>query len=142
MPESSRKRVQGVGNTKHRDSLISRLRRVRLTKTLSHSTTAKMGRRKSDSRGIFERLESHGIGADEFGEVLKIITLDLPQSALFFEQQFRDSTPQKVLRQTEKWRHLLAIDFILPENQRKDIEKSISLAEMLAWNVLRDMSFP
>jgi hypothetical protein len=103
---------------------------------------AKIRGRKSDSRDIFERLESHGIGTDEFGEVLKIITLDLPQSALFFEQQFQDSTPPQVLRQTEKWRHLLATDFILPESQRKDIEKSISLAEILAWNVLRDMSFP
>jgi hypothetical protein len=73
---------------------------------------------------------------------LKIITLDLPQSTLFFEQQFRDSTPQQVLRQTEKWRHMLANDFILPENERKNIEKNICLAEMLAWNVLRDMSFP
>ncbi len=50
--------------------------------------------------------------------------------------------PSKVLRQTEKWRRILANDFILPENQRKDIEESIWLAEMLAWNVLRDMSFP
>ncbi len=96
----------------------------------------------SDARNIFERLESHGIGADEFGKILRIITFDLPQSTLFFEQQFRDSTPQQVLRQTEKWRQFLATDFILSENQRKDIEKSIALAEMLAWNVLRDKSFP
>ncbi len=142
MPESARKRVQGVGDTKHRDSPISRPPRVRLTKTLRHSTMAKIRRRKSESRDIFERLESHGIGTDEFGEILQIIVLDLPQSTLFFEQQFRDSAPQQVLRQTERWRQLLATDFILPESQRKDIEKSISLAEMLAWNVLWDMSFP
>jgi len=37
---------------------------------------------------------------------------------------------------------LLATDFILSADQRKDIEKSIALAEMLAWNVLREMSFP
>jgi hypothetical protein len=97
---------------------------------------------KTDSRCIFERLESHGIGADEFGAILRIITLDLPQSTLFFEQQFRDSTPQQVVRQTEKWRQLLATDFILSEDQKEEIEKRISLAEMLAWNVLRDMSFP
>src|SRR5580693_8362279 len=103
---------------------------------------AQTRRRKSDSRDIFERLQSHGIRAYEFGKILKIITLDLPQSTLFFEQQFRDSTPQQVLRQTEKWRHMLANDFILPESERKNIEKSICLAEMLAWNVLRDMSFP
>jgi len=142
MPEAARKRVQGVGDTKHRDSPISRPPRVRLTKTLRHSTMAKIRRRKSESRDIFERLESHGIGTDEFGEILQIIVLDLPQSTLFFEQQFRDSAPQQVLRQTERWRQLLATDSILPENQRKDIEKSISLAETLAWNVLRDMSFP
>jgi hypothetical protein len=32
MPESVRKRTQGVGDSKHRDSPISRLPRVRLTK--------------------------------------------------------------------------------------------------------------
>lgn len=125
----------------HRDSPTSCPPQSGQASALTHSRVAQI-RGKSDSRDIFERLESHGIGADEFGEVLKIVTLDLPQSTLFFEQQFRDSTPQQVLRQTEKWRHLLATDFLLPENQRKDIEKSISLAEMLAWSVLRDMSFP
>jgi len=73
---------------------------------------------------------------------LRISEPDLPQSTLFFEQQFRDSTLQQVVLQTEQSRQLLAIDFILPEDQKKEIEKRISLSEMVAWNVLRDMSFP
>jgi|HubBroStandDraft_1064217.scaffolds.fasta_scaffold02904_6 hypothetical protein len=141
MPEISSRLVRGVGHTNHRDPPISSPQ-TEQTNTLAHSRKTPAGRGKLDSRDIFERLQSRGIGADEFGKILRIIAFDLPQSTLFFEQQFRNSRPQQVLRQTEKWRHLLAMDFILSEDQRKDIEKSISLAETLAWNALRDASFP
>ena len=107
-----------------------------------NGTSRKARSQKTGSRCIFERLESHGVGADECGAILRISEPDLPQSTLFFEQQFRDSTLQQVVLQTEQSRQLLAIDFILPEDQKKEIEKRISLSEMVAWNVLRDMSFP
>jgi len=104
MPEILSKSIQGVGDTEHRDPPISSAPPEQRN-TAAQSRMALTRQRKSDARDVFERLGSHGIGADEFGKILRIITFDLPQSTLFFEQQFRDSTPQQVLRQTEKWRN-------------------------------------
>jgi len=97
---------------------------------------------KREQPGIFERLESRGIGGAQYVQIKRILTLDLPQTTLFFQNQFGSNTPSRVLRLVNKWRQCLRSDFIVPEEQRKDLEKSIAGAEIFAWNAIIEASFP
>ena len=62
----------------------------------------------SDSTAIFGRLQSRSI---DYVEIKKLISLDLPHAALYFESHFRPNTPPHVLRQTGRWKQLLDGDF-------------------------------
>jgi hypothetical protein len=94
---------------------------------------------KSDLRTIFDRLESRGV---DYVEIKKLISLDLPHAALYFESHFGPHTPSQVLRQAGRWRQLLGDDFLVPAEQTKDLERTLTGAEMFAWNALIEASFP
>jgi len=88
---------------------------------------------------IFDRLQSRGI---DYIEIKKLISIDLPHAALFFDTHFGPRTPPQILRQTGHWRKLLSDDFLLSAEQKKDVEKTLIAAEMCAWNALIETSFP
>jgi len=91
------------------------------------------------SSTIFGRLQARGV---DYGEIKKLISLDLPHANLFFETHFGPHTPSQILRHTQRWRKLLGDDFLLSAEQEKDVEKTVIVAEMCAWNALIESSFP
>ena len=100
--------------------------------------------RKSDSfksRSVFERLEAHGIGADQYAHIKSLVSFDLPQSRLFFERQFPHRTPAQVLKQVELWRDLLKRDFILSDAVKEQVETSVLGAELFAWRAVTEAAF-
>jgi hypothetical protein len=94
---------------------------------------------KRDSATIFERLASRGI---EYSEIKWLVSVDLPHAAWFFDRHFSPRTAPQVLRQTERWREMLNDDFLLSAEQKIEIEKTLSGAELFAWNALIETSFP
>lgn len=94
---------------------------------------------KTGAQTIFDRLKSRGI---DYVEIKKLISRDLPHAALYFESHFRPHTPPQVLRLAGRWRQLLGTDFLLPEEQRKEFARTLTGAEMFAWNALIEASFP
>ena len=94
---------------------------------------------KGDSQTIFHRLQSRGI---DYVEIKKLISLDLPHAALYFESHFGPHTPPQALRQAGRWRQLLDDDFIVPEEQKKELTNTLTGVEMFAWNALIESSFP
>lgn len=94
---------------------------------------------KSGAQTIFDRLESRRI---DYVEIKKLISLDLPHAALYFESHFGPHTPPQVLRQVGRWRQLLEDDFLVPAEQKKEIASTLTRAEMFAWNALIEASFP
>lgn len=95
-----------------------------------------------DTRDIFERLKSRGIGPKEYEVIKQIVWLDLPHSALFLQRHLGHRSPQQVLQQVVNWRQFLSSDFLLPEGEKEQVEKSVECAELIAWNSLVEGSFP
>jgi hypothetical protein len=91
---------------------------------------------------IFERLKSHGIDASQYFHIKRILASDLPQSILFFQRDFGPHTPAQVLRQVDRWRHLLRRDCIVRDEQRSDLEATIDRAELFAWRSVIASIFP
>jgi hypothetical protein len=94
---------------------------------------------KRDSRTIFDRLASRGI---EYPQIKWLVSVDLPHAAWFFDRHFSPRTAPQVLRQTERVRQMLNDDFLLSSEQKTEIEKTLSGAELFAWNSLLETSFP
>jgi len=101
--------------------------------------TSRKDKPKEISLSLFERLSRRGI---DFVEIKKIVSLNLPHAALFFERHFGSHTARKVVRQIERWRRLLKDDFILSAEQKGEIQKMLAGIEMFAWNALIEASFP
>ena len=91
------------------------------------------------SLSLFERLSRRGI---EYAEIKKIVSFDLPHATLYFERHFGAHAANKVLQQIERWERLLKDDFILSAAQKGEIQKTLTGAEMFAWNALIEASFP
>jgi hypothetical protein len=96
-----------------------------------------------DSKGlsIFERLEARGIGPREYTRIKTIVTLDLPQGSLVFQRHFPRRTPAQVLRRVMQWRQTCDRDYLVGEEVKAEIEKSLRLAEFLAWMALKEAAF-
>jgi len=94
---------------------------------------------KNQSATIFDRLQARGI---DYGEIKKLVSLVLPHAALFFDTHFGPRTPPQIVRQVGQWRKLLNDDFLLSAEQKRDVEKTLIVAEMCAWNALIESSFP
>lgn len=90
---------------------------------------------------IFERLAARGIGPKEYTKIKLIVTLEVPQGALFFERRFPRRKPAQVLRQVETWRNACDGDYLLPGETKSEIESRLAEAEFLAWNALAEAAF-
>ncbi len=93
----------------------------------------------SQSPTIFGRLTSRGI---DYVMIKKQVSFDLPHATLYLERHFGPHTAPQILRQAKRWRRLLDGDFILQAEQRKEMENTLSMWEMFAWNALIEASFP
>src|SRR5579862_3095218 len=88
---------------------------------------------------IFTRLVARGI---DYTEIKKLVSFYLPHATLYQQRHFGPHTPPQIVRQIKRWRGLLKNDFIVPTEQRKEIEKTLLLWELFAWNALVEESFP
>lgn len=106
---------------------------------MNRGTITKEKGPKGDPLDVFERLSRRRI---EYVEIKKIVSLDLPHAALFFERHFGAHTARQVLRQIERWKRLLKDDFILSAVQKGEIQKALGGIEIFAWNALIEACFP
>lgn len=95
---------------------------------------------RTQDQELFDRLSAHGIDPTEYFKIKRLVTLDFPQARFRFFKYFGGHTIDQVLRQIDQERMLLAKDFILPLEERIQFEKSISIAEMLAWDAILEMN--
>jgi len=94
------------------------------------------------SPDIFERLLNRGIGQTEYGQVKRIVVLNIPQASVFFEQRFGGHTIGQVLRRVDRSRQFLAKDFLLSTDQKNATERAILGAEICGWNALLERITP
>jgi hypothetical protein len=94
---------------------------------------------KGNVPNIFDRLASRGI---DYSQIKWIVSADLPHAKWFFDRYFSPHTAPQVLRQANRVRHMLHDDFLLSSEQKAEIEKTLSGAELFAWNALIETSFP
>jgi hypothetical protein len=92
------------------------------------------------SPDIFERLANHGIL--DYEGVKTIVSLQIPQAAYFFVQQFGQRTLADVLRQIERWKGFLKTDFLLPASERAEVIRRINQTQLLARNALIQANSP
>jgi hypothetical protein len=89
---------------------------------------------------LFNRLSARGIDPADYWKIKQIVQRIFPQARYRFFRQFNKHTIRQVLRQIDQARDFLAKDFILPAEARTEIEKSIVLAEMLAWMAILEIN--
>jgi hypothetical protein len=91
------------------------------------------------SRDIFERLVHRGI---EYEIIKSIVSFQIPQAAYFFVQQFGRRSLGDVLRQIERWKDFLEIDFLLPARERAEVIRTINQTLLLTNNAMVQANLP
>ena len=90
---------------------------------------------------LFARLSTRGYDPANYWQIKGIVTLGCPQDRYRFFKQFGERTIDQVLRQIDRSRTFLAKSCLLSGETKAEAEKSIALAEMLAWMAIREINF-
>jgi hypothetical protein len=93
-----------------------------------------------ESGSIFDRLNDRGIS--DYTRIKEIVSFQIPQSSFFFVAQFERRSLADTLKQIERWKKFLSIDFLLLSSQRTEVENWISQAENMVCNALAQANFP
>jgi hypothetical protein len=89
---------------------------------------------------LLDRLSAHGIDPAHYYKIKRLVALSFPQGRYRFFRQFGKRRIDQVLRQIDQARAFLAKDFLLSDEVKKQVEKFISIAEMLAWDALLEIN--
>ncbi len=91
---------------------------------------------------VFKRLGKRGFSPQDYGVIRQILDFSIPQWMLLFSRQFGSRSITQVLRQIRRWKHLLKDDFILPESQKGEIDRTIKSTELAVWHALIQANLP
>jgi len=82
---------------------------------------------------------TRGVDPAEYLEIKRLVTLSFPRWSSWFFREFGERTIDQVLRQIDRKRTRLTKNSMSVE-QKVEIEKSISMAEMLAWGAILEIN--
>jgi hypothetical protein len=80
--------------------------------------------------------------ASDYIRIKSLVSFGFPQVRVLFVQMFGRRTIAQVLREVDETRVFVEKNAILSTDQKSEIVKSISQAELIAWNALLEANLP
>lgn len=89
---------------------------------------------------LFDRLSNRGIDAADYWRIKDLVARSFPQACSRFYKEYGERPIDQVLGQIDGTKALLNKSIILSTEARIELEKSINIAEMLAWGAILEIN--
>lgn len=89
---------------------------------------------------LFARLSARGFDSADYWKIKRLVAFSFPQARFWFYREYGECTIEQVIEQIDQTRAFLAKNCILSTEARIEVEKSIQIAEMLAWGAILEIN--
>jgi hypothetical protein len=87
---------------------------------------------------VLDRLSKHGIKPENYIEIKRIVSFDIPHGLLLFAQRFGHRSIKEVLAQVAHWREFLESDTLLTDDEKRTVARVLEGVELVVCQALMD----
>jgi hypothetical protein len=87
---------------------------------------------------VLDRLSKHGINPENYIEIKRIVSFDIPHGLLLFARRFGRCSIEEVLAQIGRWRKFLESDALLTDDEKRTVARVLEGVELVVCQALLD----